>query len=64
MSALRGHTRKRPASGKPPRRPRDHDIPPVPAVRSGPDPAPVPAATPEETEAEDRVRRMVEAAYT
>jgi hypothetical protein len=63
MSPVRRQTRRRPAPAKPPRRPVDRDIPPIPAVRSDSDPAPA-VATPEETEAEDRVRRMVEAAYT
>jgi hypothetical protein len=64
MKPVRRQTRKHPAPGQLPRRPRDRDMPPVPAVRCGPDPAPATAATPEETEAEERVRRMVEAAYT
>jgi hypothetical protein len=60
----RTRTAKRGAPIKSPRRPRVMDIPPVPTVRTEPDPVAAPGVSAEEEAALEDVRRMVEAAYT
>ena len=63
MKPARRQLRKRPAAGKSSRLV-DADVPPVPTVRPDAPPTPAAEAPATETEAEERVRRMVEAAYT
>jgi hypothetical protein len=63
MNTMRHSPRKRPALTKP-RHPRDADIPPVPTFPTDANPATPPPSATDEDEARERVRQMVEAAYT
>jgi hypothetical protein len=63
MSTIRRTSRKRPAPARPPRRPRDPAIPPVPTFPTNTATVTPPEPT-NEDEALERVRQMVEAAYT